>query len=78
MKIIREDNEYKLVRPFNTWDTNYHLIDKETRTDYLIDICDLSEYEHLTLESNFDELKEIAWTKNEDKYKHLKGTNRIF
>lgn len=41
MKIINEKNGYKLVAPFNNWDTSYHLINSTFSEDYLIDIQDV-------------------------------------
>lgn len=88
MRIINENNEYRLVQPYNTWDTNYHLIDKETGTDYLIDRDDVTNvegdyhslisYNEMISLTDIETLKEIAWKRNEDTSKHLKGTNRIF
>lgn len=40
--IISENKEYLLKGPFNTWDMNYHLIEKETGLEYLIDIDDVA------------------------------------
>ena len=40
------DGRYVLTKPQNTWDTNYHLIDRYTDIDYLIDIenVDFNDY----------------------------------
>ena len=41
--IISENKKYLLKSPFNTWDMNYHLIEKETGIDYLVDIDDVAD-----------------------------------
>ena len=43
--IITENEKYLLRRPLNCWDMNYHLIEKETGKDYLIDIGDVADNE---------------------------------
>lgn len=43
--IIAENEKYLLRRPLNCWDMNYHLIEKETGKDYLIDIGDVADNE---------------------------------
>lgn len=40
-KLINSKKGYKLYRPYNSWDMNYHLIDTLDQVDYLIDICDI-------------------------------------
>lgn len=41
--IIAENEKYLLRRPFNCWDMNYHLIEKETGKDFLVDIDDVAD-----------------------------------
>lgn len=41
--IIAENEKYLLKHPLNSWDMNYHLIEKETWKDYLIDIDDVAD-----------------------------------
>lgn len=41
--IIAENEKYLLKRPFNCWDMNYHLIEKETGKDFLVDIDDVAD-----------------------------------
>lgn len=36
--VIKEKGDFKLIRPFNSWDTNYHLVDIKNDLDHLIDI----------------------------------------
>ena len=43
--IIAENEKYLLKRPLNEWDMNYHLIEKETGKDFLIDIDDVADNE---------------------------------
>ena len=43
--IIAENEKYLLKHPLNSWDMNYHLIEKETGKDYLIDIGDVADNE---------------------------------
>ena len=43
--IIAENEKYLLKRPLNCWDMNYHLIEKETGKDFLIDIDDVADNE---------------------------------
>nr|DAI05840.1 MAG TPA: hypothetical protein [Herelleviridae sp.] len=42
---IAENELYTVKRPLNEWDMNYHVIEKETGKDYLIDIEDVAENE---------------------------------
>lgn len=44
--LINKNREYKLFRPLNCSDMNYHLIHVDTGEDHLIDICDVSEDEN--------------------------------
>ena len=39
--VINENDRYILYKPKNSQDMNYHLVDKETRQEHLIDICDV-------------------------------------
>ncbi|QVW28013.1 hypothetical protein [Enterococcus phage MDA2] len=41
--IITENELYLVKKPLNEWDMNYHLIEKETGKDFLIDIDDVAE-----------------------------------
>ncbi len=41
-KIINR-KKYRIYKPFNSWDMNYHFIDKNG-IDYLIDLTDVMEY----------------------------------
>lgn len=41
--IIAENEKYWLKHPLNCWDMNYHLIEKETWKDYLVDIDDVAD-----------------------------------
>lgn len=43
--IIAENEKYLLKYPLNSWDMNYHLIEKETGKDFLIDIGDVADNE---------------------------------
>ena len=43
--IIAENEKYLLKHPLNSWDMNYHLIEKETGKDFLIDIDDVADNE---------------------------------
>ena len=42
---IAENELYTVKSPLNEWDMNYHVIEKETGKDYLIDIEDVAENE---------------------------------
>lgn len=39
--ILAMNDDYALVGPYNTWDTNYHLFDANEDKEYLIDAFDL-------------------------------------
>lgn len=43
--IIAENELYLVESPLNEWDMNYHLIEKETGKDFLIDIGDVADNE---------------------------------
>lgn len=43
--VISENEKYILYQPKNTQDTNYHLISKVSRLDYLIDIHEIHNQE---------------------------------
>lgn len=43
--IIAENELYLIKNPLNEWDMNYHLIEKETGKDFLIDIGDVADNE---------------------------------
>lgn len=61
--IIAENEKYLLKRPLNCWDMNYHLIEKETGKDYLIDIDDVAsdekESEEYNLGLTFSDLQNL-------------------
>lgn len=71
--IIAENEKYLLKRPLNCWDMNYHLIEKETGKDFLIDIDDVASDEKESEEYNLsllfsdlqnleiDLIKENSW-----------------
>ena len=42
---IAENELYTVKSPLNEWDMNYHVIEKETGKDYLIDIEDVADNE---------------------------------
>lgn len=78
--VICEKDGYALIRPFNSWDMNYHLYDKNGN-DYLIDIdnvCNDEEernlyggisWEELSTLQDIEHIKEYAWKikeRNED------------
>lgn len=42
---IAENEKYLLKHPLNSWDMNYHLIEKETGKDFLVDIGDVADNE---------------------------------
>ena len=43
--MIKEKNNYKLYRPRNSWDMNYHLIDYNEEVVHLIDANDVTDDE---------------------------------
>ena len=61
--IIAENEKYLLKHPLNSWDMNYHLIEKETGKDYLIDIDDVAsdekESEEYNLSLTFSDLQNL-------------------
>ena len=54
--VIKEKGDFKLLRPFNSWDTNYHLVDTKNDLDHLIDICDVYEESEVEDKEEFDGL----------------------
>ena len=44
--MITTKKNYTLYAPRNTWDMNYHILDKNKRVEYLIDICDVTNDEN--------------------------------
>lgn len=41
-ELVRSSDErYVLTKPQNTWDTNYHLIDRHNNVEHLVDIDDI-------------------------------------
>lgn len=62
--VIKEKGDFKLLRPFNSWDTNYHLVDTKNDLDHLIDIGDVYEESEIEDKEDFggllwEELKEL-------------------
>lgn len=65
---------FKLINPRNSWDMNYHFIDTNTMTEYLIDIDDAIDeaegtgfnardyLEYLLGHGETEYIKEISWT----------------
>lgn len=43
--IIAENELYLVKSPLNEWDMNYHVIEKESGKDFLIDIDDVADNE---------------------------------
>ena len=63
--VIKEKGDFKLLRPFNSWDMNYHLVDTKNDLDHLIDICDVYNNDEVEDKEEFDglyweELKELG------------------
>ena len=60
---IAENEKYLLKHPLNSWDMNYHLIEKETGKDFLVDINDvadnLQELEKYDLNLLFSDLQNL-------------------
>lgn len=56
-KLIRETKEYIFTKPEHDMDMNYHIIDKETGYEYLVDIEDVI-YDGKDIE---DEYSFILW-----------------
>ena len=54
--VIKEKGDFKLLIPFNSWDTNYHLVDTKNDLDHLIDICDVYEESEVEDKEEFDGL----------------------
>ena len=69
--MIIEKDGFRLYRPLNTWDMNYHLIELATNTDHMIDIDDVAEFldekEFFNLE-DIDAAIEAAWKIKEAPY----------
>lgn len=67
--VIKEKGDFKLLRPFNGWDTNYHLVDTKNDLDHLIDIWDVYEENEVGDMDDFggllwEELKELGDIEN--------------
>lgn len=62
-KVIKEGERYILTGNRNTWDTNYHLIHKNTGIEYLLDIGDVGQLSDVDLdnESDIAGLVGLAW-----------------
>ena len=63
--VIKEKGDFKLLRPFNSWDTNYHLVDAKNDLDHLIDIGDVYSKDEVEDMDDFgglywEELKELG------------------
>ncbi|WP_405101487.1 hypothetical protein [Oceanobacillus sp. FSL H7-0719] len=80
--IISKNDNYVLVKPMNTWDTNYRLYDLEEKETYLIDfgdvqrnIHDLEEYGGILFDDlvrlDIDMVKEIAWKIEREESNHV-------
>ena len=60
MIIVKENKDYRLIKPYNCYDMNYHVLEKATRKEYLIDIGDVYSMEDLNHDGvTWDELKEL-------------------
>ena len=60
MIIVKENKDYILIKPYNCYDMNYHVLEKATRKEYLIDIGDVYSMEDLNHDGvTWDELKEL-------------------
>lgn len=55
--VIAEKGSLTLLLPFNTYDTNYHVLDWENDKHYRIDVGDVGNPEVSLL--SFDQLKEL-------------------
>lgn len=62
-KVIKEGEHYILTGNRNTWDTNYHLIHKNTSIEYLLDIGDTGQLTGINLDNEQDVFKlvSLAW-----------------
>lgn len=63
--VINEKGDFKLLSPFNSWDTNYHLVDTKNDLDHLIDIGDVCKESEVEDKEDFggllwEELKELG------------------
>ena len=59
-KVITESDKFKLVRPYHSWDMNYHLFNKDTGVEMLIDIDDVYDDEDIK-EFGIVDLHGIHW-----------------
>lgn len=68
-KVISERENYALLAPASVYDTNYHLLDRNTGEVWLIDIEDALElneegkWDEIRTLKNIDYAKEMAWKK---------------
>lgn len=62
-KVIKEGERYILTGNRNTWDTNYHLVHKNTGVEYLLDIEDVGQLPEVNLddEADIQKLIKTAW-----------------
>jgi len=80
--MIKEKNNYKLYRPRNSWDMNYHLIDYNEEVVHLIDVGDVTGVEDdedgglyiktLIELSDIPTILEYVW-----KVEHLKSNTEV-
>lgn len=59
--IISESPEWVLTSNRNTWDTNYHLINKITGIDHLIDMQDHGNLFQYSVDKDLKELLGKVW-----------------
>lgn len=73
---VAEKENFVLMKPRHTWDTNYHLVNRDTMEDYLIDTGDIHNnieevYEYggilreelMTLDDIYEIMHEVSWSK---------------
>ena len=72
MIIVKENKDYRLTRPYNCYDMNYHVLEKATRKEYLIDIGDVYSMEDLN-HDGLSEYPDIIW----DELKELENMEEI-
>jgi len=60
MRTIFRNENYRLVAPHNHWDMNYHLFEKSSDKEYLIDIEDIPDG-YVLSEHDIYGIKSLAW-----------------
>ena len=72
-EVINETDSYVLTLPKNNWDMNYHLHEKESGKDFLVDIGDVQDTEEeveeyggilfceLSTMEDIESIKEVSW-----------------